>query len=200
MMKAQDFIMRRLDYSAKDGRFISEDSYRGEPNNPATLNLYIYSLNNPVKYIDPSGHMYYLSQTDDLVKGLVKGVGSWVWDIVKLPYSLYCMIKQLVCEELSITRLIQMGLNALVEDLRYVINHLYVLKPCKKNSDQEVVDMGYHTGRLICEVVLTIKAGKAIATKFKNSKLGGKLIKKFKKSIVRVVLLLHQNQMVDKVS
>ena len=40
------------------GRFISEDTYEGELNNPQTLNLYTYVSNNPLRYMDPSGHMY----------------------------------------------------------------------------------------------------------------------------------------------
>jgi hypothetical protein len=37
-------------------RFITEDTYRGKKNDPLSLNLYTYSVNNPIKYIDPSGH------------------------------------------------------------------------------------------------------------------------------------------------
>ena len=43
-------------YDAKIGRFISEDSYRGEQGEPITLNFYIYVNNNPIRYIDPSGY------------------------------------------------------------------------------------------------------------------------------------------------
>lgn len=43
-------------YDSKIARFLSEDTYRGEPNDPLSLNLYTYALNNPIKYIDPTGH------------------------------------------------------------------------------------------------------------------------------------------------
>ncbi len=43
-------------YDSEIGRFISEDTYQGELNNPQTLNLYIYVQNNPLIYVDPSGH------------------------------------------------------------------------------------------------------------------------------------------------
>ncbi|MFC6547154.1 RHS repeat-associated core domain-containing protein [Cohnella cellulosilytica] len=43
-------------YDPTIGRFINEDSYQGELNNPLTLNLYIYVANNPLIYRDPSGH------------------------------------------------------------------------------------------------------------------------------------------------
>ncbi len=40
------------------GRFISEDTYEGELNNPLSLNLYTYVQNNPLIYNDPTGHMH----------------------------------------------------------------------------------------------------------------------------------------------
>jgi len=43
-------------YDPSVGRFITKDTYEGELNNPLTLNLYTYVHNNPLRYIDPSGH------------------------------------------------------------------------------------------------------------------------------------------------
>ena len=43
-------------YDPEDGRFMTEDSYRGEIMNPETGHLYVYCANNPVNYVDPSGH------------------------------------------------------------------------------------------------------------------------------------------------
>ncbi|MCT4686797.1 MAG: hypothetical protein N4A55_05795, partial [Vallitalea sp.] len=40
---------------------IQEDSYRGNPSDPLSLNLYTYCHNNPVVYIDPSGHKHIVS-------------------------------------------------------------------------------------------------------------------------------------------
>jgi RHS repeat-associated protein len=42
-------------YWPQIGRFISADSVTGSPGSPATLNRYSYVLNNPYKYVDPSG-------------------------------------------------------------------------------------------------------------------------------------------------
>ncbi|MBP1999097.1 RHS repeat-associated protein [Paenibacillus shirakamiensis] len=42
-------------YNPSEGRFISEDTYEGQINNPMSLNLYTYVTNNPLIYIDPSG-------------------------------------------------------------------------------------------------------------------------------------------------
>lgn len=44
-------------YDPGMGRFIGEDTYEGELNDPLSLNLYSYVNNNPLKYVDPSGHM-----------------------------------------------------------------------------------------------------------------------------------------------
>lgn len=43
-------------YDPNNGRFITRDTYRGEVRNPSTLHLYTYCSNNPINYVDPSGH------------------------------------------------------------------------------------------------------------------------------------------------
>ena len=43
-------------YNPENGRFLTEDTYRGEVNDPDTLHLYAYCKNNPINYVDPSGH------------------------------------------------------------------------------------------------------------------------------------------------
>ena len=44
-------------YDPENGRFLTEDTYRGEVNDPDTLHLYAYCKNNPINYVDPSGHL-----------------------------------------------------------------------------------------------------------------------------------------------
>ncbi|MCY9738048.1 polymorphic toxin-type HINT domain-containing protein, partial [Paenibacillus alvei] len=44
-------------YDPSVGRFINEDTYEGDIKNPLSLNLYTYVKNNPLKYVDPSGHI-----------------------------------------------------------------------------------------------------------------------------------------------
>ncbi|MDD4403001.1 MAG: hypothetical protein PHI24_14430, partial [Desulfitobacteriaceae bacterium] len=43
-------------YDPKIARFLQEDTYRGDPNDVLSLNLYTYCANNPLIYYDPSGH------------------------------------------------------------------------------------------------------------------------------------------------
>ena len=43
-------------YNPAEGRFISQDSYRGELDELDQWHLYAYCANNPINYTDPSGH------------------------------------------------------------------------------------------------------------------------------------------------
>ena len=49
-------------------RFTQEDTYRGDG-----LNLYAYCANNPVRYVDPSGH--WCEKKEDIYRGLVEKNG-----------------------------------------------------------------------------------------------------------------------------
>ena len=44
-------------YDATLGRFISPDTIVPDPMNPQALNRYAYAYNNPISYVDPSGHL-----------------------------------------------------------------------------------------------------------------------------------------------
>ena len=57
------YLMARY-YNPNIARFITEDPYRGELNDPLSLNRYVYVNNNPLIYYDPSGHF---------------GEGIWNW-------------------------------------------------------------------------------------------------------------------------
>jgi hypothetical protein len=48
--------LRARNYDPTTGRFLSEDSYLGKATDTLSLNLYTYCENDPVMYIDPSGH------------------------------------------------------------------------------------------------------------------------------------------------
>ena len=43
-------------YDPENARFLTQDTYRGEAEQPDTLHLYAYCKNNPINYVDPSGH------------------------------------------------------------------------------------------------------------------------------------------------
>lgn len=50
-----DFFEARY-YASAQGRFTSADSYGGQRFNPQSLNSYTYVMNNPLRFVDPSGH------------------------------------------------------------------------------------------------------------------------------------------------
>nr|WP_274388461.1 RHS repeat-associated core domain-containing protein [Brevibacillus agri] len=52
------YYLRARYYDSKVGRFISEDAYKGQVENPLSLNRYVYTANNPLRYRDPTGHSY----------------------------------------------------------------------------------------------------------------------------------------------
>lgn len=53
-VKLDYFNARHLAFTL--GRFMSADIFGGKISNPQTLNLYAYALNNPLKWVDPTGH------------------------------------------------------------------------------------------------------------------------------------------------
>ncbi|MFD2329461.1 RHS repeat-associated core domain-containing protein [Cohnella sp. GCM10020058] len=63
-------------YDPSVGRFINEDTFEGQIDNPLTLNLYTYVHNNPLLYTDPSGHIIVFPNVKDLWNGSVKKVKS----------------------------------------------------------------------------------------------------------------------------
>ncbi|AIG26121.1 RHS repeat domain-containing protein [Brevibacillus laterosporus] len=48
--------LRARYYDPNDGRFITEDTYKGQVDNPLSLNRYTYVHNNPVGNVDPTGN------------------------------------------------------------------------------------------------------------------------------------------------
>ena len=44
-------------YDPNTGRFLQQDTFKGDVYSPWTQNLYTYTSNNPVNYVDPTGHI-----------------------------------------------------------------------------------------------------------------------------------------------
>ncbi|WP_342566517.1 RHS repeat-associated core domain-containing protein [Paenibacillus sp. FSL R7-0345] len=51
------YYLRARYYDPSIGRFINEDTYEGQIDNPLSQNLYTYVHNNPLINIDPTGHV-----------------------------------------------------------------------------------------------------------------------------------------------
>ncbi|MEN2776017.1 RHS repeat-associated core domain-containing protein [Acetivibrio clariflavus] len=76
-------------YDPKIARFLQEDTYTGDPNDPLSLNLYTYSHNNPIIYYDPTGHAINLvSGAIGAGIGFLLGAGSSIiTDAIKGEFS-----------------------------------------------------------------------------------------------------------------
>ncbi|MNO62607.1 tRNA3(Ser)-specific nuclease WapA precursor [compost metagenome] len=73
-------------YEPEIGRFISEDTYKGDIWNPQSQNLYAYVENNPLIYVDPTGFAAALIGYVYIIEGTYEGeietyVGSTAQDI-----------------------------------------------------------------------------------------------------------------------
>ncbi len=56
-----EYFMRARMYDPRIGRFTSRDPVFGKAYQPLTLHQYLYCLNDPVNYIDPSGKFYWFA-------------------------------------------------------------------------------------------------------------------------------------------
>ncbi|TJY42399.1 RHS repeat-associated core domain-containing protein [Cohnella pontilimi] len=74
--KTQYYYLQARYYDPRPARFISEDSYEGEIDSPLTLNQYTYAANNPLMYVDPSGHkiIFYTANYQELNKEILPEV------------------------------------------------------------------------------------------------------------------------------
>jgi RHS repeat-associated protein len=67
-------------YVGSIGRFASADTLVPDQNDPQALNRYAYARNNPLKYVDPSGHCYtfYAEAPAEVLEQCLTTVGSAV--------------------------------------------------------------------------------------------------------------------------
>jgi len=56
-------------YDVETGRFLSRDRWTGDHRRPQTLNNYVYCVNNPLKYSDPTGNSF--SYADDMIASAI---------------------------------------------------------------------------------------------------------------------------------
>jgi len=61
-------------YDPRQGRFLSPDPFVQAPSNPQNYNRYSYCLNNPLKYTDPSGEVFW----EAVIIGTIFGTGNTI--------------------------------------------------------------------------------------------------------------------------
>jgi hypothetical protein len=68
-------------YDAALGRFLQADSIIPDPGNPQAWDRYAFTLNNPIRYTDPSGHL--VCSDKHVAEGDCsdEGVGFWRFGI-----------------------------------------------------------------------------------------------------------------------
>jgi len=65
-----EYYLNARYYSPETGRFLTEDTYRGEIEKPETFHLYIYCANDSLNNIDPSGHLSKRVSIDHIKKNM----------------------------------------------------------------------------------------------------------------------------------
>jgi hypothetical protein len=149
------------------------DPWRGEITSPLSLNRYVYALNNPVNYVDPTGLMAW-RQVDDLILGMVSGAGHNLKETLKglitSPLAVWEMGKAIKSGQLSWTEIANSMVQSIMEPVNYLRNnsrHVWQGNPI----DTEVYQYGWYTGVLLETVaedailaLLTAGAG-AVAVK-----------------------------------
>ncbi len=76
-------------YDPSMGRFINEDTYEGQINNPLSMNLYTYVHNNPLIYVDPTGHLITESYKDGELRYLLIDARNHISSKSDEDYQLY---------------------------------------------------------------------------------------------------------------
>ena len=138
--------------------------------NTKSLNLYTYCENNPIIYVDPSGHFTW-DQKGDLAAGMYERLKDEGLNLLKInPVSMIInAVKQwnaLLNQKITVSEIYAAGFESLVSDYKYVLdsknNFVTAYKPFKCGaSDKQVHDAGYHAvGILIDLATLAISVGK----------------------------------------
>ena len=166
------YYLRARHYDPATGRFITEDTYRGQLDNTKSLNLYTYCENNPIMYVDPRGHWTW-KQKGYLIAGMYERVKDEGLNLLKInPISMLInAVKQwnaLINQKITISELYAAGFESIVSDYKYVLDsknkfvEAYTMFKCGA-SNKQVHDAGYHAvGILIDLATLAISVGKIV--------------------------------------
>jgi RHS repeat-associated protein len=152
-------------YDYTDKRFVEVDPVKGNIYNPQTLVQYTYVLDNPLKYIDPTGTMSW-TQIDDLIGGMYDGILQDFKDTLASLADVVNVAKDLIIAIWKKVVTIDDILYAVVEDYVYVVQNADIVLTNKKASNEEVHEYGKVLGAVIIGLIgMPVNAGGAIAKK-----------------------------------
>jgi RHS repeat-associated protein len=77
-----DYYLRARYYDTDSGRFTRRDVYEGNQNEPLTLHKYVYTHNNPVNGIDPSGLFTNTLLEQAAVAASIAALAVITWNII----------------------------------------------------------------------------------------------------------------------
>ena len=83
------YYIRSRFYDASVARFIQEDIYTGKYSDPLSLNLYTYVLNNPLRYLDPTGMIPDEIKVNGTNIGYIKGYATGIYGSLRDLVSAY---------------------------------------------------------------------------------------------------------------
>ena len=78
-------------YDPALGRFLQADTMVPSPANPQSLNRYAYTLNNPLRYTDPTGH-FSKEQIEDYLRKHYGGQWKMYWDAWESDHLFFSML------------------------------------------------------------------------------------------------------------
>ncbi len=162
-------------YDPATERLITEDPMKDGGN------WYAYCGNDPVNNTDPSGCMYYTTQTDDLISGIAHGIGDSVLALLEAPTNLISLSKALYYREMTTDDLIQAGFEGLIEDYKYVLQNYKVLKARRKATNEEVYEMGTRIGSIVCDLATSPAKITQLISVLEKAGKGNRIIKAMKK-------------------
>ncbi len=75
------------------GRFITPDTIVQAPYDPQSLNRYAYCRNNPVKYVDPTGHSWWTKNVEEPIQEFIgqinDSIDSFLYEELGLPSNVH---------------------------------------------------------------------------------------------------------------
>ena len=168
--ESQNYFLQSRYYRPEIMRFISEDTYRGNYEDPLSLNYYTYAQGNPLIYTDPDGHSikdalrgilidYTLNTAKKLLE-IPKGAGQFAYNTITSAFSLGADIgwyahysgekigNNITYNKGYITEDQRAIENARINDLRQGISSKYTLK----NIGGGMLNNVSNAGRLLSNI------------------------------------------------